>query len=445
MKKVLAFILVCSFLYSTAQEHFSGINTTKHVGILSTTINPAEINNLYSKSEFSLVNFSINASNNKISINDVLKDENFEEKIFEGDEPVNLRIDALIVGPSFGMKIKKWGIGIFLQKHIKVNAIDIDATLGDAVSNSVIGLKTAINAGYNQRINAITWEEIGLNLGREFWIGNNHKFTAGASVKLLFPNAYMNFGISNLSGDLYDLGGNIELTNATAQLNIAYSGALADDYSDSSNYTKIFKGGVNGFATDIGVTYQLKPTENNDYKLKLGASIKNMGSMKFKEDNNVNTQYNLDINQAELESLNLNQFEDVESISDIEDILLSTNLVTRTEQDTNFKIKLPTTFNAYVDYKLLSKFYLSAYLQQKMNDDENNDVITTQNVFSVTPRFSTKSFEAYIPFAQNEISDFTTGFGLRVGGFFLGSGSAITALLSDSHQADIYFGYRMGF
>lgn len=47
-------------------------------------------------------------------------------------------------------------------------------------------------------------------------------------------------------------------------------------------------------------------------------------------------------------------------------------------------------------------------------------------------------------FSSNEISGFTTGFGFLAGGFFLGSGSVITALLNDSKQADLYLGFRIG-
>ena len=80
-----------------------------------------------------------------------------------------------------------------------------------------------------------------------------------------------------------------------------------------------------------------------------------------------------------------------------------------------------------------------------MNSNNGNDQITAQNIFSVTPRVSLGYFEAYVPVSFNEVSGTTGGFGLRLGGFFLGSNSIITALTSDSKQADFYTGFRWGF
>jgi hypothetical protein len=73
-----------------------------------------------------------------------------------------------------------------------------------------------------------------------------------------------------------------------------------------------------------------------------------------------------------------------------------------------------------------------------VNKDGNNDQVTAQNTFTVTPRYVTNFFEVFMPIGTNEISGFNTGVGFRVGGFFIGSGSIVTALLNDSKQADIY-------
>jgi hypothetical protein len=53
-------------------------------------------------------------------------------------------------------------------------------------------------------------------------------------------------------------------------------------------------------------------------------------------------------------------------------------------------------------------------------------------------------FEVFTPLTQNEISGFNAGVGFRAGGFFIGSGSVITALINDSKEADIYAGFRFG-
>lgn len=449
MKKIFCLSIALISFYANAQEHFSGINISKRIGILNATINPAELNNLSTSYEVNVFNFSTNVSNNKISFQELLKGEDIENKFFTGSEPANFRLDAVIQGPSFAMKYKKWGFLINSVANIKANAMDVDVNFGDAITNSFIG-SAQINSNYNQRLNAVTWGEIGFGASRTIFENDIHKFNAGATFKLLFPGSYMNLGVDQLTGDVTNIAGNVELSNANANVNISYSGSLADNYTDSSNYSQLFVGGLNGFGVDFGFNYQLKEkiADNTDdssknksgYRLNAGLSVRNIGSMKFKSDNNVSNNYNLEIQG--FESLNLNQFDGSESITEIEDVLISSGYLTKTSSTKDFKINLPTVINAYADYHIYNKWYVSGYIQQKVSDDSENDFTTIQNIYTLTPRFSGKNYEIFLPFSQNEVSDFTTGLGFRLGGFFMGSGSIVTALINDSTQADLYLGFR---
>ena len=449
MKKIILSTLLLTTLFSFSQEHFSGINTSKRVGILNANVNPAELNNLTGTYEVNVFNFSTNVSNNKISFQDLLNGEDIENKFFTGSEPANFRLDAIIQGPAFAMKYKKWAFLINSAANIKVNAIDVDVNFGNAVTNSFLGT-AQINSNYNQRMNAATWGEIGLGASRTLFENNFHKFNAGATFKLLFPGSYMNLGVDNLNGDITNIAGNVELSNANANVNFSYSGSLANNYQDSSNYSQLFAGGLNGLGIDFGFNYQLKEKIDEDldeatksksgYRLNTGLSIRNIGSMKFNSDNNVSNNYTLEIQG--FDSLNLNQFDGSESITEIEDVLISSGFLTKTSSNSDFKVKLPTVINAYADYHIHNKWYVSGYMQQKISDDSENDFTTIQNIYTLTPRFSGKHYEVFLPLSQNEVSNFTTGFGFRLGGFFMGSGSIVTALINDSTQADIYLGFR---
>lgn len=448
MKRTLLFALSMFCVGASAQEHFSGINTSRRVGILNAALNPAEFANLKNDHEVNIFNFSANVANNKISFGDLLSGEDFEEKIFAGDEPVNLRGDVEIVGPSFAMKRGKWGFGITSVAKIKASFVDIDVNLGDAISNSaadaLLGIEPIeISAQYNQKATATAWGEIGLSVAREIYNTEEHRFTGGATVKLLFPGSYANMSLDSFEGTIERVGPRVDLVNTTATANIAYSGSLAEDFSDSSNYSQFFAGGLNGFAADFGVSYQWKNPEDNSEKLSAGLAVRNIGSMTFKDDNNVSKNYRLEVEG--LDRLNLNQFEDAESLTDVEDILENSPYFTETNLEKDFKVNLPTVFSAYADVQLYKKWYVTAYTQQKLNEDNDNDQLTIQNIVTVTPRFNTNFFEAYAPLSHNEISGFTAGLGFRLGGFFIGSGSVITAVLSEVNQADAYFGFRFGF
>lgn len=447
MKKLTLVALALLSVNAYSQEHFSAISTSKRVGILNGHINPSEFANLNSKYEVQLFTFSVNVSNNKLGFSDLSGSEDFDKMIFDGKGNVDFDMNAAIFGPSFGMRYKKWGFGISSKAFIKASIIDINSDLGNALINenidNIANIKSVFSKD-NQRVNATTWGEVGLSVARNVYATEKHQVNAGVTLKLLFPGSYANVGLNNFRGDINDNLIDLRLTNTNSSLNIAYSGNFGSSFGETSDYFQSVFGSLNGIATDIGADYQWL-NEDKTYKLKVGASVRNIGSMSFSGKDNLSEKYTLNIPNGD-PGLNLNEFDDVEGLEDIKAVLDShPEYFTSTSITDDFKVKLPTVFNIYADYKIIKRVSVTAFLQQKMGDDNADDQISTQNMFTVTPRVTFGAFEAMLPIGNNEISGGTLGFGLRVGGFFLGSNSLISALASDSKQADIYFGFRFGF
>lgn len=443
MKKILLTYVLFIGYATFAQDHFSGISTSNRVGIINGIINPAEFSNLSKKFEINFYGISFDVSNNKIGFNDLTSNTNFEELLFTGSESVNMRIDGQILGPSFAMKWRKWGFALTTKANIKFDVVDVDTSLGNAIFNNDLPLNTTLlNQSGNQRLSGTSYGEIGLSASRKLYKNEKHEFDAGITLKFLFPGSYSNFGLKNLNGTItQNANGAFLTTNQPATLNVAYSGGLADSFSEFNDYTQSVFGGLNGMAADIGFTYQWKDGKEK-YKIKSGLSIRNIGSMTFKDNNNYNTNYTLSIPSSN--PLDLSLFENVDNLSDVEDILLSNGYLTQTPNKTNFSVNLPTMFTMYADFKIVPKVYITGYLQQKMKQDDSDDQITSRNLFSVTPRVNLGFFEAYLPVASDEISGTNVGFGFRLAGFYLGSNSIITSL-ADGKQANFYTGYRFAF
>jgi hypothetical protein len=431
----------------TAQDHFSGLKNSNGFTLLSSSMNPAELSNLTSTYEINFFSASINASNNKVGFNDLINNSNtIADLIFQGNAPVNLRIDAEIYGPGFAIKKDKWAFAISSKAYAKLNFIDIDPKLGEAVNKGTLGSivgTSLLNNENNQRVNGTSWGEIGFSAARNLFENDKNKFSIGTSLKLLFPGSYTNFGADKFQGKINVVVGEAYLNDTKANLNIAYSGNLNNGFTDFRNYSESLFGKLNGFAVDLGFNYQLKDTDG--YKLNAGISVKNIGGMTFKDANNASNNYALNIPPSSTNGLglNLNDFQNVKSLDEAETILINSGYLINKQSNQNIKVKLPSTFIAYVDVKVVPKFFVSLYTEQKLNSDSQNDQITTQNVVSVTPRFSLKNYDLYSSWSNNEISGITGGFGCRVYGFYLGSSSIITALTSTSKQADLYLGYRL--
>lgn len=445
MKKLLLLPILLSTINGFSQDHFSGINTSKRVGILNIGMNPSELSNLNSRFEVQLFSSSVNVSNNKITFNDIIDGNNLENLIFKGSEPVNFNIDTEFYGPGFAIKLLKWGFAVSSKGYIKGNIVDVDPNLGSALTSNAInaiGGSSVISSANNQRMNTTTWGEIGFSVSRKIYENKKHKINGGVTFKLLFPGAYANIGLDKFQGTITENSGNFILTNAVANMNIAYSGNLGAEFTNTSDYTKSVFGNLQGMATDIGVDYQLLGSGKN-YKLKIGAALKNMGSMTFKSSDNYSTDYSLSIQGSQ--QLNLNQFQNINGVQDIEQVLIDSGFLNTTPKNKDFKVQLPTVLNLYADIKIVPKLNVTLFTQQKINNNSANDQITSQNIISATPRFSVGFFEAYIPVAINEVSGTTAGFGFRLGGFFLGSNSVLSALSNDGKQADFYTGFRFGF
>src|SRR5690606_10365143 len=160
--------------------------------------------------------------------------------------------------------------------------------------------------------NAVSYGEIGFTAARNLLNIGAHKLSGGATVKVLFPGSYANFGVDAFSGTIVQNAGQLSLQNTNAALNFAYSGNLADDFSEASEYTISVFGKPNGFGIDLGVNYRFQSADSDRYVLNAGLSVRNIGSMTFSDSNNASTNYSLEIGPGE--SLNLNQFDEVESL-----------------------------------------------------------------------------------------------------------------------------------
>lgn len=453
MRKLFTFLALSSCLLVNAQEHFSGLSTSSRVGILNAGVNPSELVNMSNVFEVNIYGLCLNVANNKVGFSDLVSGNNIENIMFQGNDPVNMRFNAEVYGPSLAFKFRKWAFGITTKANAKMDVVDVDTKLGDAISNSNIGSlinTTTISNNYNQRINGTSWGEVGFTVAHNLLSISSHRLNGGVTFKMLFPGAYANLGADKFSGNVVYTGGQSYLMNTTANVNIAYSGSLANSFSTVSDYSNSVYGGLNGFAGDIGLNYQWKDNADvsssrykNKYRINVGMSIRNIGSMTFKDPNNSSTNYTLSIQGTQ--SLNLNQFDNAHSLKDIETTLINSGFLTKVTSNKDFKVNLPTTFNAYVDIKLVAKLFVSGFIQQKMKSDNSNDQITAQNIVTLTPRFNTGFFEVYTPISNSSISGFNTGLGFRLGGFYIGSGSIVTALINDSKQADIYTGFRWSF
>ena len=447
MKKLLFLAVFTFMLGAQAQEHFAGISTSKRVGIINLTINPSELANLNNHFEIQLLSSSMNVANNKVGFNDLLDDTNTENLLLSGTKPINFNFSNEIMGPGVAVRLLKWRFAVTSKVNIKAGVLNVNPVLASYLTGSDTQVLPiggdVINYFSNQRFNGTMWGEVGFAVARKVWENEKGLLNAGINLKMLFPGAYANMGIGNFKGTVSNDGGDLYLENTDANVNFAYSGSLAQEFTNSQQYTNSLFGNLDGLAADIGVDYQLK--KGNSYKLKVGASIMNLGGMTYNDNNNNSTDYKLKISNGQ--KLFLNFFDGVDDIPAIKQHLIDEAALGNIEfseitSNKDFRVSLPTTLNLYADVHLISKLNVTLFTQQKLNSNSGNNQITAQTIYSVTPRFGIGFFEAYLPISTNDVSGTNAGLGFRLGGFFMGSNSILSAISADSKQIDLNFGFR---
>jgi len=440
-------------LGAQAQEHFAGISTSKRVGIINLTINPSELANLNNHFEIQLLSSSMNVANNKVGFNDLLDDTNTENLLLSGTKPINFNFSNEIMGPGVAVRLLKWRFAVTSKVNIKAGVLNVNPVLASYLTGSDTQVLPiggdVINYFSNQRFNGTMWGEVGFAVARKVWENEKGLLNAGINLKMLFPGAYANMGIGNFNGTVTNNNaGDLVLKDTDANVNFAYSGSLAQEFTNSQQYTNSLFGNLDGLTADIGVDYQLK--KGNSYKLKVGASIMNLGGMTYNDNNNNSSDYKLKISGDQ--ALVLNFFDGIDDIPAIKQHLIDLaalpagdpNKIEFSEITSNkdFRVSLPTTLNLYADVHLISKLNVTLFTQQKLNSNSGNNQITAQTIYSVTPRFGIGFFEAYLPISTNDVSGTNAGLGFRLGGFFMGSNSILSSISSNAKQADVNFGFR---
>lgn len=453
MKKITfcLFLTLLSCQALVAQVHFAGMMSTKRVGMFNAAYNPAELTNLTNKVELNLIGTSLSFGNNKMSISDIKSGKSAQSALFSSGSPLELDVNAEFLGPSVGFRYKKWGFGILTKAFLKANIVDLDVDLMNSIySNALLTLGTfPLSNRYNQRINSSSWGQVSFATSRKIVDKANHQLSAGLALSLLFPASYANIGLTKFSGTIqYNLfPPQANLINTTTKLNLAYTSNFAKSFANASDFTSAIWGEFGGVAVDFGLTYQYI----NDKKIPVvqaGMSVKNVGSLMYqaKKINVVDYNVNIPAPTAAKPGFNLFSLATISSLTQLEGLLISSGYMTKDGQsNSDVQIKLPTTVQAYASIRALNQLNLDVNAQYNVRQGEGNREITSPNTLTIIPRFQTKYFEIYTPWTNHEVTGINGGLGIRVAGFYLGSGSIITALQSNSKQMDVFTGYQIGF
>ncbi|MEJ0080275.1 MAG: DUF5723 family protein [Puia sp.] len=343
-------------------------------------------------------------------------------------------------------------IALTTRSRVFANVKDVNGDLANAIIDPAgSGITTPIALNGGRTITHTTgWTEIGGSVGQVFTKkGSHHFFKGGITLKYIAGTADAYMTTDGITGSLQSIGNTSVIQGpAAGYISINATNTNFHDYT----FDDLFKFTGQGYGGDIGFVYEFRPNTvdysmytndrwANKYKLKIGVSVLDVGMIKFNKSGNLAANYNTDIpagSQFDLNALNGKSF------GEFIPVLNGTpEFVPGTAQSSSYTVNLPTTVQANIDYLFSPNWAVNLAGQFNTNKAINFNLYEV-NSYSVTPRWENSLISVELPVNYNDLTQFNAGLAFRIGPFFIGSGSIITALFNNTKQADVHVGLNWG-
>ncbi|MFH6943146.1 DUF5723 family protein [Flavobacterium sp. FlaQc-50] len=449
MKKQILILLTFSASFTVKAQSYSGYFHDNYAGVQSVLFNPASIADSRFKTDINIFSVSGSVQNDLYGVRlfDVYKDGyDFDKQAKMTPSGSNSGLANFdIMGPSFMFNIApKHTLAVFTRARSVSNVRNINGYLVDQVKD---GLDMSGNFNFDAgNVNAASnsWAELGISYAAVLYQKNQHFLKGGLTAK------YLQGGVNGyIQGKDVKVAYVENTTNPQAGV-LASTGEItigaSQDFEANDDYK--FDSGSRGFGFDFGLVYEwrpdyeqydlsnAKPADNNfrdlnKYKLRFGLSVTDIGS--------------IDYRNAKQDTYNVTGVVTEKMIDDMSNLYDFLNEhYTKTSTSKGAKTNLPTALHADVDWNMYRKFYLN------LNGDINMVSANKLNGYgiadrvSLTPRYESRWFSFYMPVTWMEYSGMQVGSGIRVGAFFIGSGSVLTNLVSkESKGADFHLGMKI--
>lgn len=447
-KHLLALFFINIAVTATAQSYM-GYFHDNYAGVQSVLFNPAMIADSRFKTDINLFSVSAFAGNDLYGVRlfDVYKKGyDFDKEAKVTTRATNNAIGNVdIMGPSFMFNIApKHTVALFTRARSIMNVGRVNGNLVDDVKD---GLDVAQSFKFNGNSpNGVghAWGEVGLSYATVLMQQRQHFLKGGLTVKYLQggANAYVqgrDIGLTLVRNTIDPKLGSV-ISNGEVTIGGSHDFEANQDLEFDINSA--------GVGFDFGLVYEWRPDyedydlryarpldngfrEFNKYKLRFGLSVTDIGGIHYRK--------------SRQDTYNLNGVVTVDMIDNVDDIYdflnANYNRITTTK---GVRANLPTALHAEVDWNIANKYYLNLNSDISMVAANKLNGSSIANRLSLTPRYESRWFSFYVPVSWMEYSGMQVGSGLRVGTFFIGSGSVLTNLLSkQSRAADFYIGIKI--
>jgi len=438
---------------SISAQSYIGLDADNFNGIHGALFNPANIADSRFKIDINLISGSLFTVNNYAEIDfwKVITDDSYDADSEIDRVGIDRRTNGVlnvdVLGPSALITLnQKHAIGLTTRVRALGNFNTLDGELIDFFDRQLrLGAngRELRQADINANIVINSFAEIGLSYARVLKNDRVEFLKGGVTLKYLR-------GLGSGTAESTD---GVAFYNPENPDNVFTRGEL--EYSFSDNFDQNNNGQIGGdneignakgFGIDLGIVYEYRPKPRANvsrdnvreqqvirhittYKYKIAASILDIGFINYKNQRVKNFSGN-DFTRDEL--LAVGEFNDIES---------TFNPVATND---DFSISLPTRLRAEFDLRLNEKFFLNTATHLSFIGKKASRSNRYANQITVSPRYESKWFTAYLPITATQYGGMQVGLGGRWGPVFIGTSGFFSRTFDKKTRAfDLHAGLKI--
>ncbi len=447
---VFALTILCLNLFSQEQL---GMRLSNYAGVNSLPLNPAgnlsnplswDVN-IAGAGAFFENNYAFLQQTNTIELirhrNDavfVLAEEvegpvrpnTFVTDFYDDNRQRFVNFSSFVTGPSFVVKIQdKHSFGLFTRFQSRASTQRIPSVYS-YYNYDRREFFDGFNVGEFDGA-AMSWSEVGLNYALKI-PAHYGAFGFGVNVRILqgYEAGYFeNMGTlqqAKIPGDVVSLG------QINGRFGYTTSNMEGEEFQIQRNGS--------GLAVDLGFIQLFQETDDG-YRLRLGASIIDLGYLNFNE-NAVSHRFVTDS-----ATIDLNDYQQFNQLEDVDEAirLLSQDVLNdpaASEKGSAFRMVMPAAVSIQADYSFTPNIYLNALVLQRFYAGGTG--VKRGSLLALTPRFEHRWVSASLPVSVYNWQDVRLGLAARLGLLVVGSDNLLSWVGQESYTGtDFYIALKV--
>ncbi len=447
----IALVVCCLITASVAAQYQSGLRLENYSGVSSIFINPASSNSFPLRWDLNLASADIYADNSiayisNTSLGDLIKNGDQIKAGWEMEGQSNgtmvadfyrdttrnnyMQFNTTINGPAFLFNTNGGqSLGVFYNFRTMGGSPNLPGSLNyyNYISKSINEWIDFPSLDFS----FMAWDEIGVHFSQR--IGTAVGYASfGVNLKMLrgYEAAFLSLNndteLQFISSNQVVLSGlDFEYGYTTSNLDIA----------ENQTYNRNIAG--KGFGIDLGFNYVVED-DSDTYKFRLGASLNDIGAIKFRENSEV---HGLSGDQSvTFDESTYQSFTTIDEVKEQASIDLYGS-IGLSQLDKDLSMVLPTAFSVQADYKVIENVFVSGLFVNRISFNANS--VKATNLISIAPRFEHRWGMVSFPINITEYRRVKMGAAIRLAYFVIGTDD-LTSIMgtNEFRSTNVYFGIK---